>query len=187
MEPGTQLTSLAPGTRAPPLLRGRKLPGSGPPRVRAGPSPGQWGGVRRATHPPPRPGNHRLWGGHRAEGGGQTGSKSQSRTGEHGPPRGAHSQSEAGSRATRRHSNQFNLLPPPCPSAKEKREGRGNTGRCHSRRKARPHPALQPMAQERLIRTFQGDATANQKNVEAGRSQYANEPPINVAAKASFW
>ncbi|ELK24933.1 hypothetical protein MDA_GLEAN10017039 [Myotis davidii] len=88
-------------------------------------------------------------GGHRAAGGGQTGSKSRSRIGEHGPPRSADSQSKAGSRATRRHSNQFNLLPPPSPSTKEKKEGRGNTDRCQSQRKARPHPAQRPMAQER--------------------------------------
>lgn len=90
-----------------------------PPRTRAGPPPGQWGGVQRRDAP--RPGNHRLWGGHRAKGGGRTGSQSEDGTGQHGPPRSTNSQSKAGSRATRRHSNQFNLLPPPGPSTIEKK------------------------------------------------------------------
>lgn len=119
---------------------------------------------RRRTPPREPP----PMGGHRAVGGGQTGSKSRSRTGEHGPPRSADSQSKAGSRATRRHSNQFNLLPPPSPSTKEKKEGRGNTDRCQSQRKARPHPARRPMAQERTDKDIPWGRRSQSKERRSG-------------------
>ena len=58
-------------------------------------------------------------------------------------------QCDGGGRATRRHANQLDLLPPPRPSTKEKKESSGNRDPCQSLRKARPHPAQQPMVQQR--------------------------------------
>lgn len=185
VEPGTQLTSLAPGTGAPPLLRGRKLPGSGPPKGQGGAITRPMG--RRPAGDAPRPGNHRLWG--------VIGPQAEARRGaNHGAELGntahpaapiANPRPEAGRPEDIQINSTSSLLPAPSRKRKKK-AAETRIGASHSARPAPIRPSDQWL-RSGLIRTFHGDAAANQKNVEAGRSQYANRPLINVAAKPSFW
>lgn len=83
------------------------------------------------------------------EGGGQADRQSQGRAREHSPSSIYNSQSKAESR--RPEDIQINstssLLP--APLRKRKKEGRGNRDSCQSLHKALPHPAQQPIAQQR--------------------------------------
>lgn len=99
---------------------------------------------RWATGGAPRPGSGLVLGPPNQRAGSEGRANRSTRPENMARPRSPDSQSEAGGQATRRHSNQLNLLPLPRPSNEKRRERPVPV-----MRNARPHPAQQPVAQQR--------------------------------------
>lgn len=107
----------------------------------------QWGGGQWALRP--RPGTRCLWGspGRRAEARQGTNHRAGQENTAHPAVSIANLRPEAGRPEDIQINSTSSLFP--TPPRKRKKEGRGNTDPCQSLRKARPHPAQQPMAQQR--------------------------------------
>lgn len=134
----------------------------------------------------PRLGNRRLWGspGRRAEARRDANHRAGQGNTAHPAASIANPRPEAGRPEDIQINSTSSLLPAPLRKRKKK-AAETETRASHCARPALIRPSNLWLSRG-LIRTFHGDATANYKEAEEGRSQYANEPPINVAAKPSL-